>query len=617
MGEFSSRMRRAWGHPDAILAFVVVGLIILLIIPLPAFLLDALLCLSIVFSVMALLLTLYVENALEFSSFPSLLLFLTLFRLGLNIASTRMILTRGEGGDIIRTFGDFVIKGNIAVGLILFALLTIINFIVVTKGAGRIAEVAARFTLEALPGKQLAIDGELSAGLITQDEAKKTREKISQEADFYGAMDGASKFVRGDAIAGIVITCVNIIGGLVIGLFMKEMSWQRCVTTFTRLTVGDGLVSQIPALFVSVAAGIMVTRVSSGSLSKTLTKQVFHHPKVLLIAGITVLALSFLPGMPFLVMLPISSIFGIFSYVQFKGKEKTEPQKQEGSSSTLSLFVHPIEVELGYQVVIFADPLLQRLTDIRKKVASHLGVRVPQVQITDRMELAPTAWRIRVRGVTVSTGRDAELSSLIKTLTDVIEEHAHALLTRQDVAQMLKEVKSLDSAVVDELIGKKLTAGQVLKILQNLLRERIPIRDFVTILEILADNAKGEASDLEELTELVRVGLSRGISEEFFGKSRLAHVITIDPKVEQILDVSKGKVRPATVDKLARTLLELSQQASSKGLRPVVVTEVATRSKLKKLIEKQLPDLPVLSYKEVAEDIELYQIGTVTNEVLI
>ncbi|MCH9627816.1 MAG: Flagellar biosynthesis protein FlhA [Chlamydiales bacterium] len=615
MRGFLARLRHAFGHADAVLACGVIGLVLLLVIPLPPFLLDALLCLSIVFSVMALLLTIYVENALEFSSFPSLLLFLTLYRLGLNIASTRMILTHGEGGDIIRTFGSFVTHGNLTVGVILFALLTLINFIVVTKGSGRIAEVAARFTLEALPGKQLAIDGELSSGLISQEEAKKEREKVSQEAEFYGAMDGASKFVRGDAIAGLVITFVNILGGLIVGLTLQGLSWQNCLSTFTRLTVGDGLVSQIPALLISVAAGIMVTRASSGSVGKALTRQVFHHPKVLFIVGVTVLVLGFVPGMPFLVMLPISVVFLFSGYVQLKEKgKKDEPVERP---STLSLFVHPIEVELGYQVVLLADPLLQRLADIRKRIASHLGVRVPQVHITDNAELAGTAWRIRIKGITAASGRGAELPALITSLTEVIEARAHELLTRQDVAQMIQDVKRIDSAVVEELIGKKMSVGQVLKVLQALLGEKVPVRDFVTILEILADHAKGDESDLEALTEAVRRGLSRGISEEFFGKTGIAHVILIDPKVEQILDVSKGKIRPSTVDKLARSLLQMTQEAGKRGVSPVVVTKAEARAKLKKLIEKQFPELPVLSYREVTNDVEFRKIGTVSNEVLI
>lgn len=615
MGEFFNRLRLSAGHTDVILAIGMIGLIVLLIIPLPPFLLDVLLCFSIVFSIMSLLLTIYVENALDFSSFPSLLLFLTLYRLGLNIASTRLILTRGEGGDIIRTFGEFVTHGNLIVGMLLFTLLTVINFVVVTKGAGRIAEVAARFTLEALPGKQLAIDGELSSGHISQVEAKEARNRISQEADFYGAMDGASKFVRGDAVASLIITIVNIIGGFSIALTMKEFSWESCLTTYTRLTIGDGLVSQIPALLVSIAAGILVTRASSGSLSKSITKQVFHQPKVLLIAGITLLVMGLVPGMPILVMLPIGLAFLGIAYFQFKGNEAIEQEAKK--TERISLFAYPLEIELGFQVVILADPLLQKLKDIRKQIASKVGIYVPKVQISDNSDLSPTSWRIRVKGIITFSGRDADLQLLSSKLTETIESHASELITRQDVVQMIQEAKQFDSAVVEELIGKKLSIGQLLKVLQNLLKEGIPIRDFVTILEILADHAKGEQSDIGEITEYVRQGLSRGISEKFFGKKQIGHVITLDPKVEQILDASKGKLRPLTVKKMSECLLHFTEEASKNGIKPILLTESSVRFRLKGLIESQFPELPVLSYKEVTSDVKLKTIGMVSNEVLI
>lgn len=322
-GEWGNRLRLMSRHTDAILGAGVVGLVLLLIIPLPPLVLDALLCMSIVFSVMTLLLTVYVENALEFSVFPSVLLFLTLFRLGLNVASTRMILLRSEAGDIIHTFGNFVIQGNGVVGLILFVLLTIINFIVVTKGAGRIAEVAARFTLEALPGKQLAIDSELNGGLINQNQAKEERKKIGAEADFFGAMDGASKFVKGDAIAGVIIILVNLMGGLVIGIGVKGMPWQGCWTTISRLTIGDGLVSQIPALLVSVGAAMMVTRAGGGSLGKTMPRQIFHQPKVLMTTGIFLVFMSLIPGMPVWVILPMSLALFLGGYYQHRGPKKS------------------------------------------------------------------------------------------------------------------------------------------------------------------------------------------------------------------------------------------------------------------------------------------------------
>lgn len=615
MGEFNYRIRHFVSQSDFVLAIAIFLLLILLLMPLPTFLLDILLSLNIVLSVIALLLTLYVENALEFNSFPSFLLFLTLYRLGLNIASTRMILTQADAGDIIRTFGEFVTSGNLAVGIILFLLLTIINFVVVTKGSGRIAEVAARFILEALPGKQLAIDGELSSGLITQEEAKKEREKISKEADFYGAMDGASKFVRGDAIAGLFIIAVNIVGGLFVGFFMQGLPLNSCITTFTCLTVGDGLVSQIPALLVSIGSGIMVTRASSGSLGEALTKQLFNHPKVLSLAAITILLLSFVPGMPILVMIPIGGLLLFCAYHQFKHQEKDITHEKK--SSPRSLFVHPIEVELGYHSVVHADSLYQSLHNIRKHVEEHLGIRIPQIEISDNADINPRGFTIRIKGVKVASGIDVDPIAICKSLTKLIEKHSHELITRQDLAHMIQEVKRYDSAVVDELIEKKLSLGQLLNILQNLLKEGVPIRDFITILEVLADNAKGESSDLDLLTEKVRLRLSYSISEEFFGKTHMAHAILIDPKVEQTLNVSQGKIRPTTVENLIQTILQFTQDVDKQGVAPIILTDVSVRRRVKKLVEKRLPDMNVLSYQEVGNDVEVIRIGVVPQEVLI
>lgn len=614
LGEFFGKLRRGAHHSDAVLAVALIGIVLLLIVPLPSAFLDTFLCFNIVFSVMALLLTVYVEKALEFNSFPSFLLFLTLYRLGLNISSTRLILTHGEGGAIIETFGKFVTQNNLTVGLILFVLLTVINFIVVSKGAGRIAEVAARFTLEALPGKQIAIDSELSNGGINQEEAKKARETITKEAEFYGAMDGASKFVRGDAIAGLIITGVNIIGGLFIGIGVKGMPWLDCLKLYTQLTIGDGLVSQIPALLVSVGAGIMVTRASSGSLGKTMTRQVFHHPKVLMITAVTLFVLSLLPGMPFFIMTPIALALVLYAWLGLGGKQKEKLKSKEGASN---LFAPVLEVQLGYQVVSLSDPLYKKLPEIRQEVGQHLGIRVPSIHISDSLELPSAGWAIRVKGISVATGNDATLKNLTLRLTEAIEKHAHELINRQDVTQMINDAKNIDSAVVEELAIKKLGAGPILKVLQNLLRERIPIRDFVSILEILADHAQAEKQfDVAVLTDQVRKGLARRISDEFFGKAKVAHVITLDPKVEQMFEASQGNLRPITVDKLMKELQLYQRKGKKEGIEPVVVT-TASRSRLKQLIEKQLPDLNVLSYGEITQDVEFRSIGIVSKEVLI
>jgi flagellar biosynthesis protein FlhA len=614
-GESNSLVQWLGRHTDAALAIGVIGLVLLLIIPLPPLFLDGLLSLSIALSVIVLLLTLSIENALDFSSFPSVLLFLTLFRLGLNIASTRMILAHGEAGAIIRTFGHFVIQDNGAVGLILFSLLTVINFIVVTKGAGRIAEVAARFTLEALPGKQMAIDSDLSGGVTTQAMGKLERQKLSAEADFYGAMDGASKFVRGDALVSVIMICINLVGGLVIGMGIKGMSWSHCWSTVFRLTIGDGIVSQIPALLVSVGAAMMVTRAANGSLGKAVAGQLFHQPKVLRIAGILLLLLGIIPGMPFWVMVPIGgSLVGIgYFQKQIKKPEEMEALQKIGKD----FLAHPIEVLLGFKAASLAPSLQKRLGALRTEMVNQLGIRIPSVHITDHFELSPTGWAILIKGVKVTHGRDAELAALATQLARVIKAHAHELINRQDVASMLHEVKGCNAAVVEELYPHKLSLGHMLKILQSLLKEGVAIRDFVTILETLADHATGEKSDLDHLIERVREALGNKISEDFFGKTRLGFVITLDPKIEQMITASKGALRPKIIDQIAHKIIQLEGQAKKQGVKPVVLTSGSARMQLRKMIEKYSCQLPVLSYKEVASDIELTTVGVVSNEVLI
>ncbi len=613
MGELLNRVRMLRKYSDAWVAIGVLGLFILLIVPLPPLFLDVLICLSLVMSVMTLLLALYVEDALDFSAFPSLLLFLTLYRLGLNIASTRMILTRAEGGDIIHTFGEIVTGGNWLVGVILFGLLTLINFIVVTKGAGRIAEVAARFMLEALPGKQLAIDSELASGALSSDQARLARQQVSEEANFYGAMDGSSKFVRGDAIAGIIITLVNIVGGILVGIAVKQLSWSECLGTMTRLTVGDGLVSQVPALFISVAAGIMVTRAAKGSVGKALTEQVFHHPRVLLMAGGVVGGLGLVPGMPLLVMLPIAAAFFVCGLLQ--NKEQKEKTKDLLQGQTRSFLTPPLELRLGFQLAVQGPALYARLGEVRSDIAKQLGIRMPQVEISDDSELSSRGWEIYLKGNPVATGREGDMGSIVNALKSVMRGHAHELLTRAEVQWMIQETQKNDSAIVEEFKQKQLSFGDLLKVLKGLLKEGVPVRDFISILEVLVD--AGEEKDLDLLIERVRAELSRGITDSFFGKSRVAHVITLDPKVEQVIDASKGKLRPSMVDNLARSLISLTKEASLRGLKPVVVTESNSRASLRQLIEKKLPELHVLSYREVSAEVEMETVGMVPNDVLL
>jgi flagellar biosynthesis protein FlhA len=679
-------------NSDVILSVSIVGLVLLLIIPLPPVLLDALISMSIVLSVTTLLVTIYTEEALDFSSFPSLLLFLTLFRLGLNIASTRMILSQAQAGDIIKTFGEFVTGGNLIVGFVIFILLTVINFVVITKGSGRVAEVAARFTLDAMPGKQMSIDADLNAGIIDEEEAKERRQKISQESDFYGSMDGASKFVRGDAIAGIVIAVVNIVGGFAIGIAVKGMSWSEAINTYTLLTIGDGLVSQIPALLISIGAGVIVTRASTKSkLADSFRIQLFSNPRVLVITGVIIFLLGFVPGMPLAVLLPIS--FGILGYayvlwrsskeelLDFDGgiasPDESSPELQSESVEK-SLYVDPMEIELGYGLIPLVDQtqggdLLSRITVIRRQIASELGVVFPPIRIRDNMALESHLYIIKIKGIEVAQGtlyldsylamnsgnvetpingiatiepafglpavwisstqrEHAEmegytvvdtLSVLATHLTEVIHIYSHELLNRQEATRLIENAKEFASAVIEELIPNQLTLGQVLKVLQNLLKERIPIRDIVTILETLADSSL-EIKDLDILTEYVRQALGRTLTKQFTSEGRL-HVITLDPKVEQMMQESIQKsdfgsrivMRPATVKKIIDELTQLIEPVTASGVQPVVLNSPLIRVHFKRLIERNLPRLPVLSFNEVISDVEIESLGVVSTEVLM
>jgi len=619
IAELKNRFQKPGQQSDALLAIAVVGLVCLLVIPLPPILLDAFLALSIVLSVLVLLLTLYIEDALEFSVFPSMLLFLTLYRLALNIASTRMILTRADGGDIIRTFGNFVTHGNPIVGLILFALLSAINFIVLSKGAGRIAEVSARFALEAMPGKQMSIDHDLQAGALTASEAKLARETLSSESEFYGAMDGASKFVRGDAICSLVITFINLIGGFVIGFVVKDYSLSKSWHTFTRLTIGDGLVNQLPALFISLGAAMMVTRASKVSLGRVMPLQLFTNPRPIFVSGCMTLVLCFVPGMPTLVLLPMA--LSLFYYVYYLSKKKPAKKQEVLETPTLDTgFVSLLTVELGLDLIGCADELKGQLPTIRRKFTKQLGVMLPKIQIVDNLELAKDHFSIKLKGATIHTAVARDASEMSELLFTIGKRHAAEFVTRQHVAQMIEKAKMVDSAVVEELVPARLKIGQVLKVLQNLLRENISIRDFMTVLESMADYLTDEkAVDLVLLTEHVRKSLFRNISESLFGKKRVAHAILLDASVQQMLDHSSNlkTLRPETIEKIALAVEQLHKQAIKKGKEAVVLTTLKSRIHLKRLLEEKLPQLPVVSYEELTNEIRVDTVGKVTNEVLI
>lgn len=689
---FMQTIGKIFRHSDLFLAMSVVCIMLLLIVPLTDFGMDFLISASIVISVLTLLVTLYTEETLSFNSFPSFLLFLTLFRLGLNIATTRMILTEGHAGYIIKTFGEVVTGGNPFVGFVIFLLLTGINFVVITKGSGRVAEVAARFTLDSLPGKQLSIDADVNAGLIDEKTAKERRDKIMVEADFYGAMDGASKFVRGDAIAGIVIILVNIIGGFIVGMVIKGMSWEQVVKIYVTLTVGDGLVTQIPALLVSVGAGIIVTRSSTKeNLAESFRKQLFNNPKVLAITSTILFLLGCVPGMPQLVIFPIVVTLYLYAFYltkqpefnkgldksdelhgagEWKGKKLEEIEK--------ALYIDPMEIELGHKLTSFVDEkkgnnILKRISLIRRQMAGEMGVVVPSIRIKDNLALKPESYIIKIKGNEVASGKlhvdeylamnpgsvkqtingestiepafglhalwiKASLKDyavncgyvvadpmtvLMTHLTEIIKSHANELLNRQEVAKLIENTRSVAPAVVSELVPAKLNMGQILRVLQNLLKERVSIRDMTTILEILADHAS-ETTDIEALTEYAREGLARSLTKQFAGNDGIVYVIVLDPKVEEMLIESLqesgfGKtiqVNPAVAIKILEQTDEYIKIAAKRGVQPVYMTSAPLRPYFKKLIERNFPRLPVLSVYELIPNTPIETLGVVNADVL-
>jgi flagellar biosynthesis protein FlhA len=674
------------GNAEVGLAVAVVFVIGLLIVPLPGVMLDMLLVTSISLSLVVLLSALYTTNPLEFSSFPGLLLLLTLFRLALNVASTRLILTHGEAGHVIQAFGEFVIGGNYAVGLVLFLILIGINFIVITKGAGRVAEVAARFTLDAMPGKQMAIDADLNAGLIDETDARRRREEISRQADFYGAMDGSSKFVKGDAIAALIITFINIIGGIFIGVVQKGLPFSQAVSTYTILTVGEGLVSQIPSLVVSTAAGIMVTH-SAGStqMGTVVASQMTKHPRAMWIAASVLALFSIVPGLPMLPFLSLATVLGLLARSASAAEKKraqnaisalTAPKADSPASTDPMkdlLQIDPIELEVGYALIPLVDErqggdLLDRISMLRKQAAVELGILIPPVRIRDDIRLPSNEYVIKLRGSEMARGEvmprflmalntgavvspiegidavdpsfgmparwiatnrraDAEAygyvvvepSTVVAThLMEVLKANAAELLGRQDVQEMVETLKKTHPALVDDIVPTKISLGTLHRVLQRLLRERIPIRDLVTILEALGDSAD-TTKDPEALTEHVRRSLSNVIARLYSEPDSSVRGITMGPRLEQALTglFSPRTVQPGVAllspDALARMLRdlnEMSQAYSSEG-RPVpLVTPPSLRVGVRRLIEPVLPSLPVISLAELPTAVNLHSVAT-------
>jgi len=665
---------------DILVSVSLVALLGVILLPLPAFLLDMLLAFSIAISIIILITSVYIQKPLDFSVFPSLLLITTLYRVSLNIASTKLILLKGnEGieaaGHVISSFGNFVVGGNYVVGFIIFMILVVVNFIVITKGSGRIAEVTARFTLDAMPGKQMAIDADLNTGLINESEARSRRSIISQEADFYGAMDGASKFVRGDAIAGLIITAINIIAGLIIGTLQKGMPIIDAARNYTILTVGDGLVSQIPALLVSVAAGIVVSRAGKETdMGKDITRQVFINPKSLMTASGILFFFGLIPGLPHGPFLLISLAAGGLSYILHRSSRKDKEEElikpvQEEQKIESFLELEPLTLEIGYGLIPLVEEekgeLLAKIRAMRKQLAKEVGFIVPPIHIRDNIHLRPHEYSFLIRGIEVARNeimmgyrlavasegaenidgiptkepafglraywieeKDMEKaqtsgymvvdpSTVIAThLTELIRKHGWELLTRTEVQNLLDHVSKVYPKIVDELIPAHMTLGGVQRVLQNLLKERVPINDLVIILETLLDYSPG-TKDPEVLTEYVRQALSRYITRQYVTQGGSIPVIMLDPKFELHLSqtVEEGKgVSPDMVTKLVKGVERVLKNNKLTGVQPILVCSTNIRRFLRKLTEKFLPSIVVLSNAEICPSANLYSMGIVKYE---
>lgn len=673
-------------YSDIIFALAVVTVVVMFIIPLPTFLLDLLLAVNISFALTVLLVSIYITEPLQFSVFPSMLLFATLFRLALNVSSTKLILGQGYAGEIILGFGNFVVGGNYIVGFIIFLILVIIQFVVITKGAERVAEVAARFTLDAMPGKQMSIDADLGSGLITEDEARKKRQKIRQEADFYGAMDGSSKFVKGDAIAGIIITVINIVAGLIIGVAQQGMSIGEAAQTYALLTVGDGLVSQIPALLISTATGMVVTRAASeNNLGKDLASQMSAQPRSLAIVAGVLLLFGIVPGLPTVPFMILAVIIGAIAWVIWQSEKKRLASEIEvpdevpeipmpGRVEDLVklLEVDPMEVEVGYNLIPLVLPeqggdFLDRVAMIRRQCAVELGIIIQPIRILDNLQLDPNSYRIKMRGIELaryeikpnhymamdaglstteldgiqtnepafglpaiwipeSIKEEAELNgytvvdppSVMAThLTEVIKRFAHELLGRQEVKELIDSLQEKYPAVVNELIPDTLSIGQVQKVLQNLLREGIAIRDMVTILETLADYAP-ETADLMILTEYVRQSLSRQISANYSTDNQIS-VITLAPDIEDLISQAIQQseqssylaIEPKQAQQIFENLNDTVQSVMQKGYQPIILTAPMIRHHFKGLTSRVAPDLIVLSFSELEPTLNIQSVGMV------
>lgn len=676
---------------DIGMVLAVIAILLAMILPVPTIILDFLLALSITLSVVVLITTMYTEKPLDFSIFPTVLLFLTLFRLSLNVASTRLILLHGnEGpdaaGDIIKSFGEFVVGGNYTVGLIIFVILVIINFMVITKGAGRIAEVAARFTLDAMPGKQMAIDADLNAGMIDENEARERRKEVARESEFHGAMDGASKFVRGDAVAGIIITLINVVGGIIIGI-SNGLDMSTAAANYTLLSVGDGLVSQIPALIISTGAGVLVSRAGSGErMGKEFTTHIFKRPTPIYMGSVIVFFLGLVPGLPAIpfMLLAVTLSGSVYYFSKGRPEEKAIAQKAAGQKEEAAeptgpeevehlLTMDIMELEVGYGIIPLVDKsqdgsLLARIKSIRRQFASELGMIVPPIHIRDNLKLRPSEYRFIIKGVEMARSelmvnhllamdpgdvarpidgiptrepafnlpalwippdREEEArfagytvvdnSTVVAThLTETIKNNASDLLGRQEVQHLIDNLAKTSPKAVEELVPNLMSIGMVQKVLQNLLAERISIRDMLTIVETLADFAT-MTKDPDLLTEYVRQKMARSILAPYVQLDGVMPVITMDRKVEDILTKSLQhtdhgtymSIDPAVAEKIILATKTATEKAMEMNTQPIVLTPPGVRRHLRRMVEHFLPTLIVTSHAEIMPSISLRAVAKI------
>ena len=668
-------------------AIYLLAAVIFFIIPIPSILLDVMLAINISLAMIILFNALFAKEVLDMSFFPTLLLFTTIFRISLNVSSTRLILSTGEPGNVVETFGGFVGGGNLVIGAIVFIVLILIQFIVINKGSERVSEVTARFTLDAMPGKQMAIDADLNTGAITEKEARERRTKIQQESNFFGSMDGATKYVKGDATAGLIITFINLIGGTIMGVMNGGLSAMEALQKYGILTIGDGLVSQVPSLLISLATGILVTKASSeADFGSMLVKQLFGIPKVLYIVGATITFLGIATplnpvlfcalGIAFLAAgRKIQKDVKVEEIEEETNADETAAEEIRRPENVVSLLqVDPIELEFGYGIIPLADvnqggDLLDRVVMIRRQIALELGTVVPIIRLRDNIQLNPNQYIIKIKGIQVTEGEilfdhymamnpgyvEEEITgiptfepsfhlpaiwitegqreraeslgytvvdppSIIAThLTEVIRSHIAELLTRQDVSNLISNIKENNPALVDELTPKLLSIGEIQKVLQNLLQEGISIRDLLTIIENLANHAV-TTRDTDVLTEYVRQGLKRAISSKYFPANETTSVVTLDPKVEQeimgsVKQTEQGAYLTLDPEKTKNIMESLKQEVAKLeniGKNPIVITSPIVRMYFKKLTEDYFKDLIVVSYNEVESNVELQSVGMVT-----